>query len=540
MPKTTDTFKIYYYIGLVFKYRWLLIVPFCVALSVGIYFAFTSPLIYQANTLIMVEPQRVPTNFVKSIVTQDITTRISTISQQILSRTNLEKIIDEFHLFSLPKHEKIFFEDKLKNLRERVKINVSRAQSRNDTFSISFSGSDPEVTMKITNALAYNFIDENLKLRESHASGTNTFLQDELYSKRGRLQEIEKTLQKYRKRYMGELPEQLQTNLSILSRMQEQLIEKQKGLRDTKAMLISLENQMEGMLDIQVNDSLWTPEDNFELEDDNSSKMEQLKTELTNLKLKYTDRHPDVIKLKDSIARLEEQAEMELENGSLTPVSEPSESEMAADFPEIGFENLQKVQQDEIRRDINQQKAEIAELTENIRLYQQRVENTPKREQELFSLKRDYANIKSSYDSLVGRKLEAEIAVNMERKQKGEQFRIIDQAVLPQKPVSPDIKKLFLFSVAAGLCIGGGLIFLLDFLNTSLKQPKDYESELGLAVLATIPKMLSPKDKIMRRFNWGLTAVSFFFAVALTAGFGLMILKGVEPMMELVSKYVKI
>jgi hypothetical protein len=77
-------------------------------------------------------------------------------------------------------------------------------------------------------------------------------------------------------------------------------------------------------------------------------------------------------------------------------------------------------------------------------------------------------------------------------------------------------------------------------MNTSLKQPKDYESELGLAVLATIPKLLSPKDKILRRLNRGLTAVSLVFAAALTAGFGLLILKGVEPMMELVGKYVKI
>jgi polysaccharide chain length determinant protein (PEP-CTERM system associated) len=434
----------------------------------------------------------------------------------------------------------MFFEDKLKNLRERVKINVSRARSQNDAFSISFRGSDPVITMKITNALASYFIDENLKLRESHASGTNVFLQDELSSTRDRLQRIEETLQKYRKQYMGELPEQLQTNLSILSRAQEQLIEKQKSLRETKAMLVSLERQMAEMPDIQLNDSLWTTEDNFELEDDNSSKIAQLKEELATLKLKYTDRHPDVIGLKDTIARLEEQAEKEAEDGSETAASDPSESELAAELPEIGFDNLQKVQQDEMRRDINQQKAEIAELTETIRLYQQRVENTPKREQELFSLKRDYDNIKSSYDSLVERKLEAEIAVNMEKKQKGEQFRIIDHAVLPQKPVSPDMRKLFVFSVAAGLGIGAGLIFLLDFMNSTLKQPKDYETELGLVVLATIPKLPSPKDKILHRINGGLTAVSLFFAAALTAGFGLLIVKGVEPIIELVSKYVRI
>ena len=539
MPKKTDALKVNYYIGLVFKHRWLLIAPFCVALSVGIYLAFTIPTVYEANTLIMVEPQRVPTTFVKSIVTEDIATRISTISQQILSRTNLEKIIDDFHLFSLPEHEKMFFEDKLENLRKRVKINVSRARSNNDAFSISFRGSDPKITMNITNALASYFIDENLKLRESHASGTNVFLQDELSSTRDRLQAIEEKLQKYRRQYMGELPEQLQTNLSILSRAQEQLIEKQKSLRETKAMLASLERQMAEMPDIQLNDSLWATEDNFELEDDTSSKIAQLKEKLANLKLKYTDRHPDVIGLKDTIARLEEQSEKEAENDSTT-ASGPSESEPATGLPEIGFDNLQKVQQEEIRRDINEQKAEIAELTEMIRLYQQRVENTPKREQELFSLKRDYDNIKASYDSLVERKLEAEIAVNMEKKQKGEQFRIIDPAVLPQKPVSPDMRKLFVFSIAAGLGIGAGLIFLLDFMNSSLKQPKDYESELGLVVLATIPKLLSPKDKILHRINQGLTAVSLFFATALIAGFGLLILKGTGPVVEFVRTYVKI
>ena len=153
---------------------------------------------------------------------------------------------------------------------------------------------------------------------------------------------------------------------------------------------------------------------------------------------------------------------------------------------------------------------------------------------------RDYENTQESYNSLLNRKLEAEISVNMEKKQKGEQFRIIDRAALPRKPVSPDMRKLFMLSVAAGLGLGGGLIFLLDFMNPSLKQPKDYESELGLAVLATIPKLLSPKDKILRRLNRGLTAVSLVFAAALTAGFGLLILKGVGPMMELVSKYVKI
>ena len=125
-----------YYLHLVLKHRWLLITPFCLAMSVGIYLAVTLPEIYEANTMILVEPQRVPTNYVKSVVTQDIESRISSISQQILSRTNLEKIIEKFHMFSRPEHDKLFLEDKLKSLRGRIKIIVSKARRVNDTFSI--------------------------------------------------------------------------------------------------------------------------------------------------------------------------------------------------------------------------------------------------------------------------------------------------------------------------------------------------------------------------------------------------------------------
>jgi polysaccharide chain length determinant protein (PEP-CTERM system associated) len=537
MATKSETIDISYYLKLVLKYRWLLIIPFCLALSAGIYVAIISPEIYEANTLILVEPQRVPSSFVKSIVTQNIESRIGTISQQILSRTNLEKIMDEFHMFSGPEHESVFMEDKLKNLRTRINIQVSRVRAGNDTFSISFKGSDPQMTMKVTNALASYFIDENLKVRESHATGTNVFLEQELKSMRVRLQRIEAAYNDYRMKHMGELPEQLDSNLSILGRMQEQLTEKQKNLRETRAMLASLKQQEINMPTFQIDESFLIEDDSVGFESEDSLKLEQLKEELSNLRLKYTDRHPDVVRLKKTIAQLEKQIEEESQEENEELAADSLESEMASELPEIGFQDLQKVQRDEIRRDIRQQEAEIAQLVKKIGIYQQRIENTPKREQELFSLKRDYENIKSSYDSMVKRKLEAEIAVNMEKKQKGEQFRIIDPAKLPQKPVSPDVQMLFLFSVVAGLGIGGGLIFLLDFLNNSLKKPKDIESEFGLPVLASIPRIYHRKDKVKHWVNQGLTAFSLCIAGVLTAGFGVLVLKGVDPTLQFIRNF---
>jgi capsular polysaccharide biosynthesis protein len=182
----------------------------------------------------------------------------------------------------------------------------------------------------------------------------------------------------------------------------------------------------------------------------------------------------------------------------------------------------------------------MAQIKSQIKEYGLRVEKTPQREQELLTLQRDYDNIKESYNSLLNRKLEAEISVNMEKKQKGEQFQIIDYAVLPKKPVSPDLKKLFLLSVAASLGLGAGLIFLIDFTNTALKDPRDYESQLGLAVLAVIPKLQSRRGKMWHWVNNALTTVGLAVAAGLAGAFGLVVLKGVEPMLKLVSQYVKI
>ena len=388
--------------------------------------------------------------------------------------------------------------------------------------------------MAVTNNLAGSFINENLKVREAQAVGTSDFLANELITKRQRLEGVEQKLREYRRQYMGELPEQLDANLRILERLQTQLSERGKTLRDEKSRLTAIENQIEGnrkiLTENRVNGTVSEEGDEISLE--------LLKAQLTTLKSNYTDRHPDVIKLKAKIADLEAQYK------TVEPASsgEPRPNVSGDPALQLVSNTLNELmrQRVELSGEIKNIAQEVTELKQQLGEYQQRVERTPKREQELMALKRDYENTQESYNSLLNRKLEAEIAVNMEKKQKGEQFRIVDRAALPRKPVSPDMRKLFLLSVAAGLGLGGGLIFLLDFFNPSLKQPKDYESELGLTVLATIPKLLSPKDKMMRRLNRGLTAVSLAFAAALTAGFGLLILKGVEPMMEMVSKYVKI
>jgi capsular polysaccharide biosynthesis protein len=189
----------------------------------------------------------------------------------------------------------------------------------------------------------------------------------------------------------------------------------------------------------------------------------------------------------------------------------------------------------EIQREIRLAENEIIALKNQIMVYQKRVENTPKREQELISLRRDYQNIQTSYESLLDRKLEADIAVNMERKQKGEQFRIIDPAKIPQKPISPNLKKLFLFTVAAGFGIGVGIAFLLELMNTSFRKPDDIEDAYELPVLVTVPRIYKPRQQLFQKIDFIGSVATSLFAIGLFGILAVICVKGAEPIIAAVK-----
>ena len=183
---------------------------------------------------------------------------------------------------------------------------------------------------------------------------------------------------------------------------------------------------------------------------------------------------------------------------------------------------------------------DIGRINQEVREYQRRVDATPKREQEMLALKRDYENIKASYNSLLDRKLEADISVNMEKKQKGEQFQIIDIARVPERPVSPDLRKLFLIVLLAGLGVGGGAVFALEIMDSSMRRPSDFEDHLGLPVLAAVTWIDSRADRARRNLNRALTAVSVLMALTLTGVMAWMAVNGVEPTMELLRQYMRV
>jgi polysaccharide chain length determinant protein (PEP-CTERM system associated) len=514
-------------IGMVLRRRWFIIIPFCLSMIAGIFLTVNLPKEYQAETLILVKPQGVPRDYVRPIVSSDLDSRISTLSQQIMSRTNLDNIIKSFNLFSDPKYEKMYMEDKIKNMRKRISVNVTKARGGAEAFKISFIWPDREKLVNVANALATFFIDQNLKVREAQAVGTSNFLDGELNGMKIRLIRFEENLKKYREKFMGELPEQLETNLRILDNIQAQIIERQLGLRDEKNSLIVLETRISGLRNLNV------PSGGVQEGTESPLSLDSMKEQLADLENRYTHQHPDVIRLKKKIANLEKKYDQE----TLVKLGE-TPPDLSTPRREPIDENMRQLENKRIG--IKRLEAIISDLSSQMIIYQKRVENTPKREQELMSLNRDYSNIRQTYNSLLNRKLESEIAVNMEKKQKGEQFRILDPAKLPERPVSPNMNKLLLLSLAAGLGIGAGLIFLLEYLDTSFATPKDIESHLGCAVLAVVPEIYQPKDITWQRLNQVLSIFSIIISFVLFAGFAVLTIKGVDQTILLMGRFFKL
>ena len=510
-PLQQEFLKPEFIIDTLIRRRWILIIPFILALAVGSYLAVTLPKIYEAETLILVEPQRVPTNYVQSVVSSEVEERINTLSQQILSRTNLEKIIGQFNLYAGPEFENMFTEDKVNALRKNITVQTTQSRRETNAFSITYRGKDPQTVMDVTNTLASYFIDENLKVREAQAIGTSDFLEAELVSMRRRLEEQERALEAYRTSNMGELPEQLETNLRILDRLQEQLTERQEGLRDARSRLAMLRSQASaGLLTDQAAQGDTGPREPDPLDP------AALQAELARLQSRYTDKHPDIIKIKQQLKDLEA-------NGTTSAAEAPAA-------------RREPVQITDVRREIENTTADIGRIQSEIMTYERRVESTPKREQELMALQRDYENLQESYSSLLNRKLEADISVNMERKQKGEQFRVLDQARLPKRPVEPNMQMLFLITIAAGLGIGGGIIFLLEYMNAGFRSPKEVELTLDLPMIALLPFIEDRKTRMVKMLNWVATGLAVAAAGIMLVVFAALALKGVEESLALVSK----
>jgi len=539
MTTTESSLDIHSYVAMGLRRKWYIIIP--LVLSVVIAFAVYKklPKIYKATTLILVQSQRIPTEYVRSTITDTVSSQLNTLSQEILSRTRLEKVIHEFNLYAdlLSKYP---MEVVVETMRKAIEVRIQsqpRYEPGQNSFSISFEGKEPRTVMLVTNKLASLFIEENLKVREQQAEKTSEFLGKELSAMEEKLRRQEVQIRAFKERHMGQLPEQLDANLRILERLQEQLQTTSENIRaaEDRSLLVrtqidQLREREQGLLARQTRrepkSRETTPQETTldtedviapgTAEDPVITQYNQLKRDLVAAQSKYTQSHPDVIDLKQKIAKLEPKvkeaiereknereariralkerrnAERERRNAErerrdadteLDPVVvalDPALDRLLAQYTE---------QYHESQLEAKRLKGEEKSLKEQIALYQRRIEDTPRGEQELTLLTRDYDLTKTNYQSLLDKKIQARMAENLERNQQGEQFKILDPARIPEKPVRPDRNNILLIGLLLGFTLGAGLAGFRESLDESFHTVADVENYLDLPVVATIPNL---------------------------------------------------
>jgi polysaccharide chain length determinant protein (PEP-CTERM system associated) len=500
MINPEKSFNVHDYIEIFLRRIWYILIPFAMVLAGAATYAITSPKEYRASSLILVTPQKVPEAFVRPTVTSKIEDRLSSISQEIMSRTRLEQVISELRLYSEESKSKSM-EEIVELMRRNIQVEI---KGKEGYFTIGYVGKDPRIVTTVANKLASLFIEENLKLREQQAQGTSEFLSVELNATKAKLDEQEKAMTQYRRSHSGELPEQRDANLKVLEQLQliyQRIGENMRAAEDRRLVIQKQMSDMELLLSSppNVKESVGPPP--IPLKDLQEVQLEQLRNQLADLETKYTEKHPDILMAKKRIAELE--AKIEKDKSEKKTEGKIVTTELAA--PNKEAQKEKKDGKSEIRLnprykemegqliatelEIGRLKEEEGKVKAQINIYRGRIENTPLREQEMTLIARDYQNTKETYQTLLKKSQEAQQAENLERRQKGEQFRVIDPARIPEKPFRPDIPKIILFGLLLGTGSGFGLAFFREQMDHSFRDAEDLEATLGFKVLTNIPKI---------------------------------------------------
>jgi polysaccharide chain length determinant protein (PEP-CTERM system associated) len=501
-----------HYWRLILHRKWLVLGTFIVvSLSTAIV-AHRLPDVYSSETLILVDPQKVPESYVKPTVTGDVRDRLGTLSQQILSATRLQKIIDTFNLYA-NERKTLPREDVILLMRSHIRVNVlSDFGGSQDlqAFRISFTGSDPRLVAQVTNELASLFIEENLKAREQQAQGTSDFLQNQLQETRKLLEQQEAKLKDFKLKHIGEMPEQQAADIQILGQMQAQLqaesdalsrAQQQKSyvqsmMAQTSAPVVDLDGSEPGAKSHGNTDGPKT-----------QSALSIAKAKLAQLRTHYSDSYPDVQKLKRQIEEEEKAQKAELE--AIAKDTPPEPPVKASERPPVNHSNpVLQSQLEALDAEIVKHKAEQARLSNVIAGYQSKLEAIPVREQQINDLVRDYEISKAHYSQLLEKQLSAETATQLEIRQKGEKFSILDPAQPAERPSQPNRRLINAAGSLGGLALGLVLALITEVFGMSITAPEQIVEVSGLPVLEVIPMIHTQAAPALTRKRLILTAVS--------------------------------
>ena len=513
---------------------------------------YSLPVKYTAEAQILIEAQKIPANYVATIVNTDIQDRLATISQQILSTPRLQKIIDDFNLYKKQRKDYVQ-EEILQMMRKDISVKQDKGWTNNKpgAFRVGYTGVDAAIVAQVANRIANLYIEENMRTRETQAEGTTEFIETQLQETKKQLDQMESAITAYKQRHNGELPEQAAAISGGLSRMQLDQNANREAIARAEASKLMIENTLTlaestvetlsqlpspGAVSGAVQDDP-APGNRIAPPPPPKKPSEALEVQLAALRARYSDGHPEIKRLKIEIAAAKmieaksDNKEVAQEPKQPPPVAKAKEARPPAPAPALerpalvqARERVQalKSQIELTEKEINGRKAEQDRIVKALVDAQARLTNIPLREQELVQIMRDHANVLANYQSLLGKQTTAKMSTDMEMRQKSERFTIVDPARPPEKPINQDRYALDLMGSFIGLL--GGLCFAIaqEFRKDLLLGA--WELPGNVVTLARVPRIApgtgrSPAGAFWK--GWGMVKRAAFVSSGLVMLLGL-------------------
>ncbi len=525
----TETNDLRYYLGLLKTRKIYFIIPALIIFLVASAVALLLPTVYESSSTILIEEQQIPPEFVRSTVTGFADQRIQSLTQQILSRTKLWEIIQQFNLYP-ELRAKNTREEIIDEMRENISFTTISAEQKGGgkgvtiAFKVAYRGKNPETIQKVAGTLASLYLEQNLKMREAQARSTTTFLEAELKELDDRIRTLGEKITAFKEQNEGLLPEQQPFNMRQAESLEGEIKQLDIKIRGSEELKTILGGQLEAaelnasalnartpnepvdprsrlkalklvLADLRSKYSEDHPDIRKTLREIDElkkivgdkgtsskaqgEKLAQLKAELAEKQGKYSDNHPDIRKLKNEIAALEK----DQQDASSASNKEDQSS------TDINFNARVQAANTEIEADKRQQ----ASIREQLKMYRKRLENAPKMEEEYMALLRDYQNDSQKHQEVMNKILESRISEGMEEHQKAEKFTLIDPASAG-KAVSPPRPTIFLVGIVLSFGGGFGTVALVEHLDQSVKTADELSRLTNFPVLGSIPRILTSED----------------------------------------------
>jgi protein tyrosine kinase modulator len=481
-----------------FRRNWLLVTVLAtVGGLLGVGATKMLPKKYTSQTVVLVEQPTVPGDYVKPVVNADTNQRLATMQQQILSRTRLEPVIRNLSLYT-SEINRVPMDDLVERLRKTIEVTPVQPMARTNAqglagFTIGVTFAEANLAQQICSTVTSMFLDENLRVRQRQAEQTTDFLTNQLDAAKGKLDEQDAKLAAFQRAHLGALPDDQGTNLDVLGGLVTQLDAATQALNRAQQDKTFAESTLAREV------AAWKATLDGHNPQTYEEKVAALETALAALKSKYTDDHPDVVRLKRDLDAAKRMA------------AESSQIRAAVETPAVPVVEPTQIQalRGQIRQfdqTIRDRTVQQEELQRRIKTYQGRVESSPAIEQEYKALTRDYQSALEFYNTLLKQRDLAQMATDLEHRQQSEQFRILDPASVPERPSFPNPLKFGLGGFAGGFTLGLGLTLLLEIRDTSVRSDKDIEALLHIPVLAMLPTVKALSSKVKTNLALGSAA----------------------------------